>query len=84
MSKISPKSFTSQQIKDARRAGFKMKVPKKPKRKTEDSIQNYFVRYNNWVDRMKDAASQGAAIRTKREQIQKMKGALSGLGRPSK
>lgn len=47
-------------LRKARRAGFKAKPPKKPKRNASvDSMKRYIARHNEWVDKV-NAASKKA------------------------
>jgi len=48
--------------KNARKAGFKKKAPKKPKSKTYDSMTGFISRYNGWAKELKAAASKGKKI----------------------
>jgi len=51
------KTFSEEQKRKARKMGFKSKAPKRPKASaTLMTLERYVMRYNDWVDRMKDKA----------------------------
>jgi hypothetical protein len=50
------KKITPSEISEAKRAGFKKKKPKMPKKSSSASVwDNYAARWNNWVDEAKAA-----------------------------
>lgn len=54
-----PIKITDADVKNARAAGFKRKKPKKPKSKTEKSLNSYIERYNGWAKDLKSKAAEG-------------------------
>mgnify|MGYP006295888869 CR=1 FL=1 len=51
-------SVTSEQIREARKAKFRRKKPKKPKLSASKSVYKNFVnRYNDWAKAVKKAAA---------------------------
>lgn len=59
---MTPNKFTADDLRNAKKAGFKRKPPKKPKSKTFDSLSNYIVRYNDYVKDLKEAATKGRKL----------------------
>jgi len=66
-------TFTNDDKRRARLAGFKKKAPKKPKGKTENSLQGYLSRYNDWVKEMKNKAKEGKKLDDLKSQVAKAK-----------
>jgi len=66
-------TFTNDDKRRARLAGFRKKAPKKPKGKTENSLENYIDRYNDWVKEMKDKAKEGKRLDDLKDQVRKVK-----------
>jgi len=66
-------TFTSDDKRRARLAGFKKKAPKKPKGKSENSLEGYLSRYNDWVKEMKSKAGEGKKLDDLRDQVRKAK-----------
>jgi len=66
-------TFSSDDKRRARLAGFRKKAPKKPKGKSENSLENYLSRYNDWVKDMKDKAKEGKKLDDLKEQVRKAK-----------
>jgi len=51
--------FTPEQLVKAKKQGFKGKKPKKPTAKASlTTLQNYIVRYNEYVKKIKDKATE--------------------------
>ncbi len=47
---------SSEEIRKARKAGFKRKAPKKPKRTASvTTLENYISRHNEWAKELKSA-----------------------------
>lgn len=65
-------SYSAEDLRNAKKAGFKAKKPKKPKAKTHASLTGYVERYNDWVKRMKETAKKGKELKTLREQIRRV------------
>jgi hypothetical protein len=71
---------TPNELKLARRAGFRRSKPSKPKGKfTENKFNNYVERYNTWAKEVKSAAKEGRKLESARERLVRMKTTLSGL-----
>jgi len=50
--------YTADELRAARKAGFRSKCPKRPKMNAGVSaLENYIARHNDWVKRMKSAKS---------------------------
>ena len=53
------KKYTSDQMAKAKKMKFKTKRSKKPSAKASlNALEGYVVRYNSWVDRIKDKAKE--------------------------
>ena len=66
------KKISATEIAEAKRAGFKKKKPKMPKKSSSTSVwENYAARWNNWVDEAK------AAIKAAKKKESIMKAARS-------
>ena len=61
--------FTPEELKLARKAGFKRKKPKKPSTKSYSSMENFISRYNEWVKDLKAAASNGRKMEAMKKAI---------------
>lgn len=64
--------FTSEDLRNARKAGFKKKKPKKPKTKTYNALSNYQERYNQWVKDLKAAATKGKKLDAMRRELRNL------------
>lgn len=68
MSKTTLKTYTDEELRQARKGGFKRAKLKKPKAgATLTQLENYVSRHNKWVDDMKEKAKQQKA----REELSK-------------
>lgn len=76
---MTAKTFTETEKEAARAAGFKTKKPKKPKSKTEKSLNSYITRYNAWVDKLKAKAKLGKVKVEKKKKLQSLKDKVSSL-----
>jgi len=66
------KKPTSEEIRDARRGGYKNKRPNKPKAGASLTVlENWETRYNNWCDGVKDGAKAGVKRDNLRKEISK-------------
>lgn len=54
--------ITPEEKKNARKASFKKKAPKKPKSKTFEAMTNFISRYNGYARELKAAAGKGKKI----------------------
>ncbi len=64
------KKFTQDEMRLAKKAGFKRKKPKKPKASSTLSVQeNYVSRYNAYVDEIKRKAKDAKKKEAIRKQI---------------
>jgi hypothetical protein len=73
------KAPTPEQLKAARRAGFKGKKPKKPKTKTMAALEAWLSRYNAWCKAVRDASAQDAKNQAAEQKRKKLAQAISGL-----
>ena len=64
--------FTPEDLRQARKGGFKRKAPKKPKSKTFNSIEGFINRYNEYVKAMKAAAANGRKLDQMKKELQKV------------
>jgi hypothetical protein len=70
-------NYTSDELKKARRAGFKRKRPKQPKRVTENSVSNYLTKYNEWVRELKAAAKNYGKKKSTRKTVAELRKLMS-------
>jgi hypothetical protein len=64
--------ITPEQLRQAKKCGFKRKAPKKPKRgATVSAMENYIVRYNEWVKAAKSCKSQKETLARKKATLKK-------------
>lgn len=61
--------YSKQELSDAKLGGFKRKKPNKPKTKTLAAIESYREKYNSWVKELKEAAKDGAKLRSARKAL---------------
>lgn len=61
--------ISNEDIRKARKAGFKRKKPSKPKAKTELALENWIARYNNWVKDAKSKISDGKKLDALKKQV---------------
>jgi len=72
-------TYTEQELKDAKLAGFGRNKPKKKAFKTEKQANDYIEKYNRWVGWMKDKAKEGKEKRKKKEAKKSAKQTFSHL-----
>lgn len=66
-------SITKSELKEARKAGFKRKKPKKPTgKKSVTSIEGYIDRYNSWVKDAKEKAKEGRKLEVLKKDLSKI------------
>jgi len=53
------KKPTCQELKEARKGGFKKKAPKKPVSKSYAALENWVARWNQWVVDARIGAAKG-------------------------
>lgn len=75
--------YTSEELRDARRNGWRKKKPKQPKRVTVQSAQTYLSRWNDWVRELKKNAKEyrtraNARRRGEKTPKQKARDAIKG------
>ena len=75
----SPKKITAAEIQKARKAGVKAKKPRKPKSKTVNSLENYIVRYNAWIDKLKSGVKKYNQIEANKKKQIKLKATIGAL-----
>jgi len=63
------KKVSAEEIRQARKGGYKGKAPKKPKNKTVTTLESYISRYNDWVDRVKAASKDFKKLESLKKQI---------------
>jgi len=73
------KTYTESEKYAAKLGGFKASKPKKPKSKTERSLNNYIGRYNIWVDKLKAASKKGKVKVDAKSKLDKLKTKVSSL-----
>ena len=61
--------FTPDELRNARKSGFKKKKPKLKRSGSYTSIVGSVERYNNWVKELKNAASKGRILENLKRQI---------------
>jgi len=64
--------FTPEDLRNARKAGFKKKKPKKPKTKTYNALERFQDRYNQWVKDLKAAATKGKKLESMRRDLRNL------------
>ena len=71
---MTAKKYTDTERRNARKAGFKRKAPKKPKMssKSPEVYERYISRYNEWVDQMKAKAKDYARTNKLKEAVRKI------------
>ena len=67
------KKYTDNELREARKAGFKRKFPKKGKLKTSIAVSNYERKWNSFVDDVKRKASDFKKKEKAKEQLRKDK-----------
>lgn len=73
------KTYTENEKLAAKLAGFRTKKPKKPKSKTVRSLESYIVRYNAWVDKLKERAKTGQVKVDAKKKLESLKHQISML-----
>jgi len=67
-------TYTDDQLKNSRKAGFKAKRPKKPKASaTKKVLENWIGRYNDWVKKVKAGDSKFKGIEADKKARIKLK-----------
>jgi len=62
--------ISKEDIRQARKGGFKRKAPSKPRgKKTTANIESYIVRYNQWVKDAKTKISEHKKLEALKKQI---------------
>ena len=79
VSMVAIKKYTAADMTAAKAAGFKTKKPKKPKAKTDKSLDGYAVRYNVWVDKLKTKAVAGRVKLAKAKTLADKKAKIAAL-----
>jgi len=72
--------FTRDQLKNARKAGFRRKKPNKPKAGASlNSLEAWVLRYNDWVKDMKEKDREHKKNLTDKKKREKLKRDISGV-----
>jgi len=66
-------TFTTDEKRQARLSKFRKKAPKKPRGKTESSLNNFLSRYNDWVKDLKEASKRGKKLDDLKKEVAKAK-----------
>ena len=67
------KKPTSDEMRQARKAGFRRRRPKKPKMSSsKNALENYAGRYNDWCKGMRQAVKDGKEREKLQEQIRRI------------
>jgi hypothetical protein len=61
--------FSPEELRNAKKAGFKRKKPRKPKSKTLAALTSFQERYNQYVKDMKQAASDGKKLEALKKEV---------------
>lgn len=64
-------TYTADDLRHAKKSGFKKKKPKLRKTGSYNSIMNSVERYNYWVRDLKEASKKGKNLTKLKEQISK-------------
>lgn len=70
-----PSHYSESEKRNARKAGFKKKAPKKPRMSSKnlDTMERWVERYNEWVREMKTKASEAKRLESIRHDIRNAK-----------
>tara|TARA_B100001113_G_C20582645_1_gene393901 strand:+ start:86 stop:298 length:213 start_codon:yes stop_codon:yes gene_type:complete len=62
-------TISKEELRLAKKGGFKKKAPRKPKKYTESQMINYLEKYKNWAKELKDFAKRGRKLDNLMKQV---------------